>query len=72
MSRMLIAGFLALALTGCATGNELHGSWFLLIARDGTCRQAVHQADTEQLTTKTTWRGEKCAPAPAEQEEPQP
>jgi len=56
---------LALALSGCATGNELKGSWFLLIARDGTCRQIVHEAKTDQLETKTTWRGEKCGPATA-------
>ena len=72
MKRMLIAGLLALALTGCATGKELNGSWFLLFARDGTCRQVVHQADTDQLSTKTTWRGEKCPPAPVVEDEGRP
>lgn len=70
MKSMLIVGLLALALTGCATGKELNGSWFLLIARDGTCRQVVHHAKTDQLETDTTWRGGKCAPV--EREDPQP
>lgn len=52
----------ALCLTGCATGNELKGSWFLVIARDGACRQIVHEAKTDQLDTETTWRSEKCPP----------
>jgi hypothetical protein len=31
-----------------------------VVARDGTCRQIVHEAKTDQLDTKTTWRGEGC------------
>jgi hypothetical protein len=67
-SALVIA--LALALTGCATGRELNGSWLLVIARDGTCRQIVHEAKTDQLDTKTTWRGEGCKPAAPEPIEP--
>ena len=63
MTRATLLAALALALSGCATGKELKGSWFLVIARDGTCRQIVHEASTGQLQTKTTWRGEKCEPA---------
>lgn len=66
----LLTVFMMLALSGCATGNELKGSWFLVIARDGTCRQIVHEAKTDQLDTKTTWRGEKC-PQPSQKENPQ-
>lgn len=60
--RAWLISAIALALTGCATGKELKGSWFLVIARDGECRQIVHEAKTDQLDTKTTWRGEKCKP----------
>ena len=64
MTRLALLALLTLALSGCATGQELKGSWFLVIARDGTCRQIVHEAKTDQLETNTTWRGEKC-PQPA-------
>ena len=63
MMRATLLAALVLALSGCATGQEMKGSWFLVIARDGTCRQIVHEAKTEQLETNTTWRGEKCEPA---------
>lgn len=53
----------ALLLQGCATGRELNGSWMLLIARDGECRQVVHEASSDQLETRTVWRGENCKPA---------
>jgi hypothetical protein len=62
MTRFALLALLCLALTGCATGRELDGSWFLVIARDGKCRQIVHEAKTDQLDTKTTWRGEGCEP----------
>lgn len=52
---------LALLLTSCATGQELRGSWTLTIGRDGTCRTIEHQAETDQLSTSTQWRGEGCS-----------
>lgn len=65
--RIAIAGILcAASLTGCATGRELNGSWFLLVGRDGACRQVVHEAKTDQLDTRTAWRGKKCKPQPTE------
>ena len=71
MTRLALLALLCLSLSGCATGRELNGSWFLVIARDGTCRQIVHEAKTDQLDTKTTWRGEKC-PQPAVTEPVEP
>jgi hypothetical protein len=53
-------GMLVLALTGCATGKELHGTWMLTVGRSGTCRVIEHQANTDQLSTSTRWRGEGC------------
>jgi hypothetical protein len=51
---------LALLLTSCATGQELRGTWTLTIGRDGTCRTIEHQAESDQLSTSTRWRGEGC------------
>ena len=59
-TKFLAIGMLMLVLNGCATGNELHGKWVLTVGRSGTCRVIEHQANTNQLTTSTVWRGEGC------------
>ena len=51
----------AFALSGCATGHELNSAWQLSVGRAGKCRVIVHAAKTEQLETRTLWRGEGCA-----------
>lgn len=69
--RMLAAACLcATLLTGCATGNELRGAWLLTIGRSGTCRVVEHRASTDQLQTRTTWRGEGCPSVTPPTEEP--
>lgn len=59
---------LATLLTGCAHGRELNGAWFLTVGRAGTCRVIEHRAKTDQLDTRTVWRGEGCATVEAERE----
>jgi hypothetical protein len=55
-----IAVALVLTLSGCATGEELKGSWLLTVGRDKECRVVMHRAKTDQLETSTVWRGERC------------
>lgn len=59
-TKIAILLMLALTLSGCATGKELHGTWMLTVGRNGACRVIEHQANTDQLTTSTVWHGEGC------------
>lgn len=58
--RVATVVLLALLLSSCATGNELKGTWTLMVGRDGTCRTIEHQANTDRLSTSTRWRGKHC------------
>ena len=61
---------IAVALSGCATGRELNGTWMVTMGRFGTCRIVEHRAQTDQLDTRTVWRGEGCAAVEAVRDEP--
>lgn len=61
LAHFAAAGMLLVMLTGCAHGRELNGSWMLTFGRFGTCRVVEHRANTDQLESRTTWRGEGCA-----------
>ena len=60
LAAVLTAGLLSVLLSGCATGNELHGAWLLTVGRAGPCRVVEHRSSTDQLNTRTVWRGEGC------------
>lgn len=68
LARFAAIGMLLVMLTGCAHGRELNGSWMLTVGRFGTCRIVEHRADTDQLQTRTVWRGEGCAAVQGEAE----
>jgi sRNA-binding carbon storage regulator CsrA len=68
LPHLAAACLLATLLTGCAHGRELNGAWFLTVGRAGTCRVIEHRAKTDQLDTRTVWRGEGCATVEAERE----
>ncbi|MEQ1511641.1 MAG: hypothetical protein ABL934_03065 [Lysobacteraceae bacterium] len=59
-SQRLALCALAIAISGCATGNELRGAWMLTVGRAGPCRVVEHRSTTDQLNTRTVWRGEGC------------
>jgi hypothetical protein len=69
-AKLLTACLLAIVLCGCATGRELNGTWMVTMGRFGTCRIVEHRAQTDQLDTRTVWRGEGCAAVEAVQDEP--
>lgn len=60
-ARLALVCVLATMMTGCATGRELNGTWMVTMGRFGTCRIVEHRAQTDQLDTRTVWRGEGCA-----------
>lgn len=59
-AHLTVVALLAVLSAGCATGDELRGDWSLTVGRAGTCRVIAHQAKTDQLQTRTIWRGEGC------------
>lgn len=69
-AKLLRVSALTLALSGCATGRELNGTWMVTLGRFGTCRIVEHRAQSEQLDTRTVWRGEGCAAVEAVRDEP--
>lgn len=69
-SQRLALCALAIAISGCATGNELRGAWMLTVGRAGPCRVVEHRSTTDQLNTRTVWRGEGCSQGTDELIEP--
>lgn len=61
---------IAVIASGCATARELNGTWMVTVGRYGTCRVIEHRSETEQLDTRTVWRGEGCAAVEAVRDEP--